>query len=423
MKLYRHLPPGLAVICLICVLLPVNAAGLNISSETILGALQRDTGEGENKTVVPVYEYLGLDSEKSEERGISFHFYGWGRSDLISSGYYDENPEGELIHGYVDYRKPYEALRGRFGRQQVFAGVTNEIVDGLLLENGWKDSFSITLYGGLPAAYNDINGSSGDITYGTRMAYLFLPELELGISYQKLEDNGKTEQDNGGLDINIQVGGWLNFSGLSSYRIDNDGWREHRYNLNLYVEDFQIAPTFESFKYGDYFDKDNPGDTPFHFLEDSDETLSIYGTDLIYSANPELQVGLRGRQYSYDLRNENAKYMGGLLMLNTFGGSQIGAEVGSMDGETPDTLYNLYRVYVYWQNPLQVRVLEFISADALYVTYDTPIYDKDSSTQFSLGAGRKFFNDLMETKLSVIYSQDPYFEDDLSGVATMQINY
>jgi hypothetical protein len=94
-----------------------------------------------------------------------------------------------------------------------------------------------------------------------------------------------------------------------------------------------------------------------------------------------------------------------------------------MDGQTADNLYNLYRAYLYWQNPLQIQVLEFISADALFVAYDTPIHDRESSAQFSLGAGRNFYNDQLETRFSVIYSADPYFEDDLSGIATMQINY
>lgn len=422
-SLKRVLPFSFALTCWIWALFPAGAAGLNVSSETIIGVLQRDTEKGEARAVIPVYEYVGLDYDGFETGGVSLHFYGWGGSDLADSAYFENNPDGELIYGYVDYHKPSDSLRGRFGRQHIFAGVINESVDGLLLENGWQDYFSITLFGGLPAAYADTNGRRGDITYGGRMAYLFLPLLELGLSYQKIEDNGAVARNNGGIDVNIQAGGWFSFNGLSSYRLDSDMWREHRYSFNISVEDFQIAPSYEHFQYSDYFKNADTGITPFRFLDDNNEILSIYGTDLIYNANPELQVGLRGRQYDYDLRNENARYWAGLLVFSTFDGSRIGAEVGSMDGQTPDNLYNLYRAYLYWQNPLQIQMLEFISADALFVTYDTPIYDKENSAQFSLGAGRNFFNNQLETRFSVIYSDDPYFENDLSGMATMQINY
>lgn len=423
MPLKRLLPLAVMAICWIQSLPSTDAAELDISSETVVRTLEADTEKGDDRSVIPVYEYLGLDYGDAQEGGVSFHFYGWGRTDVADSAYFEDDPDAELIYGYVDYRKPYDTLRGRFGRQQVFAGVTNESVDGLLLEHGWKDYLSITLFGGLPGAYSETNGTDGDITYGGRLAYPFSSRMEVGLSYQKLEDNGDVAKDNFGLDLTMYTGRWLSLNGLSSYSLDGNGWREHRYNLSVIVDKLQIEPAYEYFQYEDYFGKADFRNNPFYFLEGSDETLSIYGADLIYNASPELQVGGRGRQYDYNLRNENARYMAGLLTYNIFGGSQIGAEAGSMDGQTPDNLYNLFRGYVYWQDPLQVSLLEFISADALFIAYDAPVYDKENSAQFALGAGRNFFDDLLETKLSVIYSNDPYFDDDLSGIVTMQIRY
>jgi hypothetical protein len=59
----------------------VTAADLNLRSETLLRALERDTTKGEDRFVLPIYEYLSLDYQDLEAGGLSVHLYGWGRTD------------------------------------------------------------------------------------------------------------------------------------------------------------------------------------------------------------------------------------------------------------------------------------------------------------------------------------------------------
>ncbi len=425
--LKKHtLPLAMAMLCWIWPLLSTDAQGLRMTSETILRAMERDTLTGDQQAILPVYEFFSLDSVKEDEAeagGFSFHLHGWGRKDLAAGDLYEDDPDGDLIYGYIDYSAPYNPLQGRFGRQHIWAGVTDESVDGLSMNCGLGENVALMVFGGLPSEYENTNGRGGDLTYGGRVAGLFRPTYELGISYQQLRDDQSRMEEKAGLDFNLQAGGWASLSGLSSYSLINDAWREHRYDLSLTLSDFQIEPSYQYFFYQDYFGQGDSKQNLFHFLKDSDETLSIFGVDLLFGSIPEFQMGVRGSQYAYKLRDENASYLGWLLVLRSFKGSQIGAEVGHMDGETSDNLYDLFRCYLYWQNPFQIRLLEFISADALLVTYDEPIYDRERSVQFSLGAGSKFGGELLETRISVIYSSDPYFEDDLSGIGTLQINY
>ncbi|MEJ2038337.1 MAG: hypothetical protein P8X55_05310 [Desulfosarcinaceae bacterium] len=42
---------------------------------------------------------------------------------------------------------------------------------------------------------------------------------------------------------------------------------------------------------------------------------------------------------------------------------------------------------------------------------------------FSLSAGMGFWGERLALKLTGRYSQDPYFDDDLGGIASLQINY
>jgi hypothetical protein len=58
----------------------------------------------------------------------------------------------------------------------------------------------------------------------------------------------------------------------------------------------------------------------------------------------------------------------------------------------------------------------FISGDAILIAYDTPVFDRDRSTHFTLSAGRIFWEGLLEAKLSGVYSQDPYFDEDIGAV-------
>lgn len=115
--------------------------------------------------------------------------------------------------------------------------------------------------------------------------------------------------------------------------------------------------------------------------------------------------------------------MAGLLTVNTSSSSQIGVEIGRMDGETPDNIYNLYRGYFYWQPPLKMKAQGFISGDALFIAYDAPVFGEDKSIQYRVSAGRRFFNNRMETKLSGTFSQDPYVEKDVGGIVTLHIHY
>ena len=122
--------PALA---LLLILLPGDAFGARtqIQSETIFRYLERDTGTDDDAAVLPVYEYLRIDSGELEDYGLSFHLQGWGRTDLADSGYYDDQTTGELLYGYLEYTRKTNRCAVRFGRQYVFEGVANETVDGL----------------------------------------------------------------------------------------------------------------------------------------------------------------------------------------------------------------------------------------------------------------------------------------------------
>jgi hypothetical protein len=266
-------------------------------------------------------------------------------------------------------------------------------------------------------------GPEGELHYGHFGYQKPDNKYENGLFYQKTDAGGDLSEEKAGADFLLHLGPWLTLTGLSSYNIDSEDWREHRYDARFLVSHLMIEPSFHYVSYQDYFGKGNPQSNIFHFLQNEEEILAISGTDIVWQGLGAVDIGVRGRHYDYDIRQESALYMAGLLTVNTSSGSQIGIEIGRMDGETADNLYDLYRGYFYWQQPLRIKTQGFISGDALYVAYDAPVYGEDKSIQYSLSAGRRFFDNRMETKLSGIFSQAPYFNSDVGGLVTLHIHY
>ena len=400
------------------------AGKLKVKSQTTLRAferqsLEKNTNQGEDALVLPFYQYLQMDYGDAEEAGWSFHLYGWGRTDLADSAYFEDTTDGELLHGYLEYRRPYSALHLKLGRQHIFAGVTNQSVDGLQVAAGLGEIFTATLFGGITSGSDE---SSADTTCGGRLALHPLPRYELGLSYQNTDLEGDPDH-RAGLDLSFNWSDWLTLQGLSSFNLETEDWREHSYSALLRFKDALLEPSYHTFSYQDYFGTGKEESNLFHFLADNEEQITIFGADLQWQGSGPVRLGGRYNQYSYDLRQESAAYYAALLSMDLSGDSQLGIEAGRMDGETPDNIYTLYRAYFYWVDPFGQGGPAFFSGDGIYQAYDTPVFGEDSAINFSLSAGFHLVDDRLALKLTGLYSQDPYFEENVEGLVTLHYQY
>jgi len=391
----------------------------SFASQTTFRAFQRDTIKGEDSSVLPLYQFLGMDYGDSETGGWSFHAYGWGRWDSADSGYFDKSTDGDLIHGYLEYSKPYSAFRLYLGRRHIFSGVTNQLVDGMQLSTGLGESFTVLMYGGVTAASDD---AGSDPTYGGRIALHPQPNYELGVSYQNT-DIEVNPDERIGLDLFCNYSSWVTLQGLSSYNLKSEGWREHSYSATFRYKMLALAPSYQQFYYQDYFGTGDETNNRFRFLADTDEKLAILGADLQWAGESPFHFALRYNQYTYDLRQEKAAYYAALLSLESSEGSQVGTEIGKMDGETADNIYTLYRAYFYWRNPLSISHSAFISGDGIFQDYEVPVYGKDSATNYSLSIGTFLFGEHLELRLTGNYNLDPYFDKDVEGLFTLNYQY
>ena len=402
---------------------PAEEPAFHFESETILAAFEGQTDEGATRQVMPIYEYMQLDYGHLETTGLSLHLHGWLRTDGGDGGYYEEDTDGELLYGYVQFQPESGTFDVKVGRQHPFSGIVNDSIDGLGLRASFNPHMTIELFGGVPTALEEENGRSGDTLLGGRSA-VFLGRLsEIGLSYKRITDDGETIENTAGLDSSLGLSSFLTIHGISSWNMETEKWREHTYEAALALDPFLLKPVYQFYGFEDYFTEENTGLQPFRFLQETEEKLVVMGADGLWQRHPGFEVGIRFKQYEYDLRDETSRYTAAIVNLYAEDATRYGLEAGIMDGESRENRYRLGRGYLFWNGPLGIPETWFMSADILFLQYDEDIYGKDQSWFVSLGGGKQLLEDTLQLAVSGDYSSDPYFDADARLTVVLKYVY
>lgn len=425
MRTARYCRRFLLAFVLILGVAPACALGAEVQfkSDTIFRLFERDTVDEEDALVLPGYQYLQLDAGELDDYGLSFHLYGWGRADFADNQYYEDQTSGELLYGYLEYRREQNRCSLRLGRQHVFEGVANESIDGLRLSGDLGDYFSLSVYGGQPVGLDSEQGRSGDSIFGGRLAHRFGTNYEIGLSYKTIDNDDETAEEMLGTDLAFFLPANLSLFGNSTYNRESEDWAEHSYDLRIPLGSLVFKPYYRHFTYEDYFDTGANAVNPFRILAQSDEELTAYGIDALWQFDQNWTYGAKLKLHDYDER-DGAETYSVLAIWQGEDLTQYGAEIGrSVADEADGNDYTLVRLYGYCEAMGERFGIDFFSADMLVAFYDDEIYGEDSSLFVSLGGGKRFMNDALSVKLSGDYSQDPYFDDDLRGMLTMSYSY
>lgn len=416
---------GILILLLLVTSFPVFAADprLQFSSETIIYSFERENQEGDSIQSMPLYEYMRMDYGDIDNIGLSLHIHGWTRKDIADNGFYEDDTDGELLYGYVEYVPPSSPLSIKIGRQHIFSGIVNDSVDGFGLESLLGTYVSVTAFAGLPTAYKEDNGTSGDAIFGGRTTFHDVNLGTMGISYKKVSDDGDTVENTAGLDTYLIITSFLTCQGLSSWNFESRGWKEHTYEAVFVLDKFLLKPMYQAYWFDDYFSEDDTGSQPFRYLKDTDEKVSVVGSDLVWQQSGRVDVGIKLKQYTYDLRDETSRNYTAVLNIHGDKNSQMGLEIGIMDGETSENDYKLMRGYFYWDTPLPITENWFVSGNLLYVRYNEAIYGQDSSLFMSLGGGKQIIENSLQLNVSGDYSSDPYFDKDFRLMITLKYDY
>jgi hypothetical protein len=391
-----------------CLWVPADspAADLNVTSETIFRGFDRQAKNGNKLSAAPGYEYIQLDYGNLKTPGLSLHVNGWGRLNL-GDNYNDNDTAGELSHAYLQYVSPSRDVQIRAGRQYIFEGIARDNLDGVYAKTDMVRTLVLSAYAGAPVALASLNGRKDDFIIGGNVSHSRPGFYDLGFSYRYLSDNGHRGEEALGTDLSLQLPGDIYLLGHSAYNLVSSGWKEHFYELRIPVLQFSVRPFVQQFNYADYFSNRNNSTNMFRFLQGSDNSLTISGAEAFWNPTGHTEYALRFKNVDYDKRFSSSQMYTMLAVWRWKVLSEVGAELGRMQGSNQENRYYLGRGYFYWNiSPY------FATAEVMYVNYDKAIYNKSDSLFTSIGGGAKIFNNALSLKLSFDYGYDPYFNED-----------
>ncbi|MBW2623174.1 MAG: hypothetical protein JRD68_09735 [Deltaproteobacteria bacterium] len=406
-------------------LCPVSgqAVDAEFESMTIFRFMERTVREGTaevSRNISPVYEYFRLDAGDllGTEQNLSFHAYGWARHDLAGAGFFQDDTEGELLYGYLQYRRPTANFKLKIGRQPAFGFTFNDAIDGVLVSSDILPFFSAKVYAGQSVSLASVNGRSGDFTAGGRMNFTLKNGYETGFFYRYTANESLKDEEEAGFDLSIVLSNKFSILGRSEWNMITDGVNEHAYEVLITTENITLRPFFNYFTYENLFAPEVNNASPFRFLVDSKEIITSLGIDSYYLLNETVSLGAKIVHYNYKIKNNTAQYISGLAEWKYRPSSEIGFELGFMNSPGIDEGYILGRTYIY-----HTLTNKFLSADVIYVRYEKGTRRKDYSFFASAGAGTKLFKDRLEIKASLDYSSDPFFDNDFRGLISFTYKF
>jgi hypothetical protein len=186
------------------------AADVSVYANTLVGG-RPDVVDGQVKTVVPLYELVGVRAKNIEVRG--FDDFGvavdaWGGLTLPNTP--QGVAAGDVNLAFIEGKAFKKRLRLRLGRQYVVGGVARAMFfDGLYAEYRSQVGLGLSAFAGIPVDRRFANFIQGDFVVGTRAFFAPTLNTEIGASFIHMLQKGAISRQDAGLD-----GRWQPFRSL-----------------------------------------------------------------------------------------------------------------------------------------------------------------------------------------------------------------
>ncbi|MBS1153245.1 MAG: hypothetical protein H6Q89_4943, partial [Myxococcaceae bacterium] len=181
------------------------AADVEVQSTTLIGG-RPDVVDGEVRTVVPIYERVGLRARNLQLLGIdelAITVDAWGG--LTLPGYQGSIGGSDVNLAFVEGKLLKKRLRLRLGRQFVTGGTARaSFFDGLNVEYRSRSGLGVSAFAGIPVERRYSNFVRGDFVFGARAFWNPMFATEVGLSYLHLLKRGALARQDVGLDVRWQ---------------------------------------------------------------------------------------------------------------------------------------------------------------------------------------------------------------------------
>jgi hypothetical protein len=407
----------------------VQAADVTVDSSTLLGIAARDVSGASKQTLLPATQFLGLTADKLADGNLSLHFYGWGRADLADKSFNNDQEDGSLTYGYLQYRFNQANANIRAGRFFVREGIVNEQVDGVSARTDLPMGFGLSAFGGATVHTAHLSGESsdgkGDGIFGGRANYRYKGLLELGASaaYESKAPALLTHTINHRLlggDIWFTPHKMVEVIGHSSYNSETKRIAEHSYLLNLKpVQDLVLSGEFNEIHSLSYFGASGLFASPQMASYNPDENSRSLGGSASYQITKAVGLVADYKHYTRDIGNAD-RYgaTAKLSLLNNELRSGIGyhylrASSGFAISGTPSASYHEMRWYI-----MHDTKTYFASLDALCYLFKEKILNEKAAWEVAASLGYHF-TPALALSGDISYGRNPDFTEETKGLVRL----
>jgi len=262
---------------------PLCGQDINLYSTTLFQYWNQSPPGFDKSTCEPATQFLSLDATGFRQDSLSFHFLGWGRTDLADQSRAEGKTMGEFSYGYMKYRGPEGNLEAQLGRFAVNQGMTIEQVDGASFRADLIGGFTFYAFGGKPVLYRTSSAAAQqdydyqrDVIFGGRLGKRFLRIAEVGLLF--LQDgstpaknlNGHNQVDYTrrqlGVDLRLTPHTAVDFTGRTVFdiaahmdpapgtQVNTSRIAEHDYNLGVRISPlYSVNATYTQRNYQAYY--------------------------------------------------------------------------------------------------------------------------------------------------------------------------
>ncbi len=422
--------------------LPAAAlAETTINSTTLFRFYQDDRPGFEKKQLAPATQFLGVDVDKLGDGNLSAHFYGWGRLDLADKSFNNDQADGNLTYGYLQYRFKQANAQVRAGRFFVNEGIVNEQLDGLNARTDLPLGFGISAFGGATVHTAHIAGENtdgkGDGIAGGRMSYRYGGMLELGVSgvYETtaptlMNPNNIALVNDTKLGDHRLIGGdiWLSpvrmveVMGHTSYNTETSEVAEHTYLLNVKpLKDLVLSGEFNEHRERNFFFSSAMFASMLNNLNEKSRST---GGSASYGLVKGVELAADYRHYTRDIGD--ADRMGGdlrfTLLDNTLRSGigyhylRAGSGFAVIPSSTASASFQELRGYA-----MHDTKSYFAAVDAIGYFFKERINNVSNAWEVVTSLGYHLTPDLALSG-DISYGKNPQFTDDLKGLVRLTYN-
>jgi len=401
-----------------------NGADMSIDASTVVRVEERRSPGFSKQLIVPATQFLGLDAENLATKGLSMHFYGWGRLDLADESAESNTPrktDGNFTYGYLQYSFDKGNANVKAGRLFVYEGVAAEQIDGVYARTDLNKGFTVAAFGGIPVKLDRASSTKGKYIGGGRLGYRYGGILDVGVSGLNEGDSpspsGKDKRQLVGGDIWLSPFKMIELSGKSSYNGTTKEIAEHAYLISLRpISGLTAAASYNEVRLKDYFTFTN---TPASlFNPDTTDKFKSHGFNATYRfASLPIPTEISLDYKHYKRGSGNSDRFGGEIRLTPAERFNTGVSYSRTAATNSITSFHEARAFAMYNVGKYSANLDMIAN-----FYDQKIYDKKKAYEITGGCGYLVAPSL-KVSGEASYADNPAYDSDVRGIIRLTYSF